>query len=233
MALPLRRSERWCLSTIIGVTTDIEGAGTGSTKLPVRLVLALIGLVVLGFGAWFGTAHWAISGTKVVLDAQPFECAGDEVTRYADDAFATEDQAMWRHAIELREGLDCSIRFHVVNEGWRSVNVESIVLPFLGAESALPTATSLGPHGDPAVLPPIDARVDAAFTISGSPLESDDRETFVARLASNADGCVSEGGAIIVPAPAVVVSAWGISRTIQPVASELAFLGTADSSCDE
>jgi hypothetical protein len=93
------------------------------------IVVVVLTLIAAGLWALLPGAI-AISQTRVLLDARPFTCKDkSDVTTYAQDDTASEDERVYVPAIRLHPGLDCTIDVVVENDSDVDIAVDRITIP--------------------------------------------------------------------------------------------------------
>ena len=209
----------------------------------VAVAVALAGVPI----AWVTASNAARADVVVLTDARAFECVDtDDATSYAvsldaldavDALDALDEITIEIPAVRLSDGLDCTYSFTLHNTGPTDVEISSIRLPFMGAQSGAGLrATMLDYQG---LSPKHTGSVDAVFDLttptelnSGpAALAAGEAHKFTVHLAF-ADGCVSDGGAVIVDeAPIAGITARGLGGTIVRPGPAYALVGTAESGC--
>lgn len=212
------------VGAVTGPPTD---AGAGRVRGR-RRVVAAVALAVLVVGA--AVAGWmAVAADRldhVVVRSGVPRCAGTEVVPRR--GFGLEQV----QAIRIREQMVCTLPVRVVNRGERPVDLERMVLPFMGpgggAGARVEQLDGRAPLGPASYR---NGRIDAVFPL-GSTLAAGERARFEVELTFRPRGCTSPGGLMTVGGmPRVVVSALG--RTGEAAGGTLGLIGTRDSSCDE
>ncbi|MDJ1114114.1 hypothetical protein [Microbacterium dauci] len=144
--------------------TTVDGGTPKGRRVRITM-LALLGAAVVALAAWQVVAHGSLSAVRIAVDAAPVQCDGAEVGLYpgiTDDPFQDDVQ---QPLIVLEDGMRCSIRFAVVNDGWVDAAIEVAGLPMLADDMAWPlTAVMVNPNGQTR-LP--DNESAAEFAIEG------------------------------------------------------------------
>lgn len=189
---------------------------------------------VLGFGiplavisGWWGISASLAGGTSLRFDAQPVRCEGTEVTVQP----SSDDPEVMQTEVEVRPGMQCFVRVHVVNQGWSDVTVDSVVLPHLGAESGFPIeAQFVNPNAQ--VREDRDAGIARFPMPGGYPIAAGEDELLESAVTDRGEaersGCVSS----YVQAPLLEISVWGYHRTVQPPPEPIWWLEGTVAACD-
>lgn len=144
------------------------------------------------------------------------------VSRYNND-FTTP-------ALEIRKDMHCTLEFHVVNAGVSAVVLDTASVTGVGPEAgAGVTAVELSPLGGKP-LADDSGTTEAVFSMDSYPLEGGDAEKFAVILQYRR-GCTSPRSNIhFSDSPRVTTEGGEEAIVFGPA---YAFLGTADSNCDE
>jgi hypothetical protein len=215
------------MTTVDGGSPKVAGAGPAGRRIRIAVV-ALLGAAVLAFAAWQVVAHVSLSAIRISVDAAPVQCDGAEVDLYpgiTDDPFQDDVQ---QPLIVLEEGMRCSIRFAVVNDGWMDAAIDAAVLPMLADGMAWPlTAVMVSPNGQTR-LP--DDESAAVFAIEGLQVPAAERLGFSAIVdddagkAENVARCTRFSAGPI----SVRVSVLGVSREIHAAPETAVWYGVGD-----
>ena len=190
-------------------------------------VLALAAVVAYG---WFVVKpHVDLNnGVQVLVDAQPYQCDGDQVELYPPNR-DTGEPAAW--AVRADADLSCVLRFFVSNQSGHDVTINDIIAPFLGPNTGAGVqAVALNPTHNNASE--IGGDIDAVWHVDDRLL---DGETlyYEIRLAFNPAGCASPGGFLQPHQPVVAAVSTGLVDTIVGLNwPHLGIVGTEASSCD-
>jgi hypothetical protein len=164
--------------------------------------IMVVVLTLIGAGLWaLLPGAIAISQSKVLLDARPFTCKDrSDVTTYAQDDTASEDEQVYVPAIRLHPGLDCTIDVVVQNDSDVDIAVDLQGLTPAGRKDALDAVFDY--ENDP--------RSGGSYLLGAHSVQ---RFTF---HLSWSNGCMDDGGAgIFTNAPTAVLSAgpWHIAKS--------------------
>lgn len=185
-------------------------------------------LIVVGFGVYlwaWNDAQSAFEETRVVADATPLQCSGIEPGEFEREIDTSSTFSMYR--IELRQGMECYVEFHIQNAGTRNVDVDRVIIPFgaRGAQGAL--ALTIEPDS---IAPRASGTAgDVAFDVHLS-LRPDEERTFTLAV-SFQDGLCHENGSasIFDDYVRVELSRWVFSGRAGTELVPIAFTGTDDS----
>lgn len=191
------------------------------------------GILALALGlsallAWPIAASIARSAVAVYPDGRAIICDKGKVSVFAHDEDTPEES--FTQSVAASRGLDCELRFHVINNS--STDVYLIDANF--------EAMGVGGGGS-AIVDLIDGQAAVAGQELGDsvlafkdPLIIEPGENFllVAHLSFDPEGCMSPGGGYTQNTPTISVSALGIDGTVKPAAASFSVTGTNDSSCD-
>jgi hypothetical protein len=205
---------------VVGAVT-VRGGAQRRTAVVAAVALAV---VVVGAGGWLLVSAKQLD--QVVVRSGVPRCSGTEVVFRR--GFGPEQVP----AIRMREQMVCTLPVRVVNRGDRPVDLERMVLPFMGPGGG--TGARVEQFAGLAPLGPAssnDGGIDAEFRL-GSTLAAGERARFEVDITFRPEGCASPGGLMTIGGmPRVVVSALG--RTGEVAGGALGVIGTRDSSCDE
>lgn len=188
----------------------------------VAFIVAVV-LTLIGAGLWaLLPGAIAISQSKVLLDARPFTCRDkSDVTTYAQDDTASEDEQVYVPAIRLHPGLDCTIDVVVQNDSDVDIAVDRITIPMAGPSNGFGIHADRGYQQGVTPAGGKDA-LDAVFDYGHDPrsggsylLGAHSVQRFTFHL-SWSNGCMDDGGAgIFTNAPTAVLSAgpWHIAKS--------------------
>lgn len=189
------------------------------SALGVALLCALVGL-------WMLQRHAHIAaGIQVTTDGFPVQCDNATV-----DTLDTENGFVLT-AIDVTPDLRCQIHFFVMNNSDHDVKLNTITLPLLGEQSAMPVrATQLAAvsvlHGTKNT-----DGTDATWTINDQ-LKAHTGRRFDIIVEFNRGGCMSPGTVGISGGPRIAVSSWGMTTNAGARHLPAGFTGTAHTSCD-
>lgn len=214
--------------------TTVEGdapkdAPTGQRIRRVRtVVIALLTLAVLTVAVWQTVAHLTLGSVRIAVDSAPVQCEGTEVDLYpgfADDHFQEDVQ---RPLVVLEDGMRCSIRFFVVNDGWTDAATVAAGLPMLAEDMAWPlSAVMVNPNGQTR-LP--DNESAAEFSVEGLSVPPGERLELTAIVdydpskAQNVSRCSRFSGAPVY----VRVTVLGVTRDVQAAPETPVWYGPGD-----
>ncbi len=208
-------------------------------------VLAVVGLLV-----WQSLVQSALGGVRVTYDADPVRCQGAEVGlfpgitpdgEYPDDVpyELYFDEEFHRPLVDLERGMRCTLRIHVINDGWAEVRVTQLLLRHFGESSGLAVqAVGVSPNGsEPLQLTDsygFPDAIDAAFAIEGGlGVPAGFSQMFVAVFEYGNDASMGTCGATSVNVPVMTVEALGQSATAAPTEDQVIAFRIPDANgCD-
>lgn len=129
---------------------DAHPAPAG-TRLVQGVVLVVVALGMFAFGLWRGDAHDSLSSVSVGYDALPVSCDDAPVLETAVD---TEGGGqLLRPLVVLTEGMACTLRIQVVNDGPGEVAATQVSLEHMAPGSLLGLeAHFVNPNGQTRVV---------------------------------------------------------------------------------
>ena len=108
---------------------DIRPAGPAARPARRRFwVVAAAGLLAVLAIAAVLASRSAVDGVIVYQDAEPLVCEGEEVFPYSQDDAA----GLAVPTVVLAEGMGCTLRVHLRNEGWADVTIDAVRLAMMG-----------------------------------------------------------------------------------------------------
>ena len=186
------------------------------------LAVGILVLVALVSGvAWWGASATALNGVRVVYDAAPLRCAGAEVGMMPgfEDEDMYFDEQFHVPFVSLTPGMQCALRFHVVNEGWTDVVVDQITLLLFGADAGLELSdVFVNPNGHERVPSADGGELDAHLVVTGLAIPPGGVQELTAVFTYAGSTRIAECTSIWLNVPVVTVAALGAARHVQPPA---------------
>ncbi|MFT4221115.1 MAG: hypothetical protein QM611_11460 [Microbacterium sp.] len=225
-----------------------QGAAVANAPRRRALIVPAVALAAVAVGAvgvWVGIGASAANSVEVYLDGKAVVCTGQDATWWSEDD-PVDDVSHTAYntapAIQLREGLDCEIRYFVHNTSELEVTVTALRLHLMAPHSTGIEAVSV--NGIPVDPEPSADHTDATLTfgerteqavgIGAVVLEADEALPLAVRVRLSDQACYAPGDSMIFDDGAISVStaAWGIDAT-RPGApgSLIALVGTEDTDC--
>lgn len=180
-----------------------------STARTALVLTAMFLAVAVVFGAVVGFLAIGTSISKVEITAGSPVCTGTEVDNPPG-------------AIRLRAGMKCRVPVMVRNMGRLAVDLDEVVLPFMGSRGGAAVQVKTWEGREPGV-----ADVDAVFDVDRH-LEPGDTWDTEIHYDFRPGGCTTRG-TFSTPGLDVGASAWG--RSVRLVGPGALFKGTAESEC--
>lgn len=192
---------------------------------PTRRSLVAVGIVVLvglvaGIGWWAASAT-ALNGVRVVYDAAPLRCDGAEVGAMPglSDEDMLFDEQFHTPYVALTPGMQCGLRFHVLNEGWTDVAVDRITLMLFGADAGLELSdVFVNPNGHERVPSADGGELDAHLAVAELAIPAGGAQALTAVFSYAGSTRIAECTSIWLNVPVVTVAALGAARDVQPPA---------------
>ncbi len=172
------------------------------------VVIAVVALLAGSFATWRAVTVSALDGVTIEYDSRPVECSGTEV----GDTDAAQ-LSYFAPVVVLDEGMECVLRFHVANDGWATVQVDSVTLAMLGSDNVLGLeAHFVNPNGPDGV----DVEGGRTFALDFSPVQvlSGESTTFEAWFGYGGGAVLAECASQGTNIPRVTVSVPGASAEV-------------------
>lgn len=194
----------------------MPGTGSDERLAPTRkhrMVWAAAAVAVLALlvGGAILASRSAVDGVTAFYDAEPLHCEGSEVFPYADE---WDDTGATLPSVVLAEGMECSVRVLVRNDGWADVSLDAVRLTAMGRDAALGMRPmSVSPNGDrPQPIDGIDMRVP----LTAITLPAGESMMLESRFEYLGDAKLEECSSASWTPATVEFSAFGSSRTATP-----------------
>lgn len=168
------------------------------------------GVLILACAAWWVIGATTRSLVHLEFDAGPVICDGAEV-----GTAPASDEDFLSPKVQLAGPATCSIRVHVVNDGWTDASIDAVHLPYMVERSAWGlVAQSVSPNGAPGVM--AEDGLSVTFPLTSVVVQPGTAELLQVnvdyRPVSTFGSCVT----VWASSPIVEISALGVASSIVP-----------------